>query len=168
MKSGAFNSYYNTKGVREVCHILKNRDCSHEYYQTVNKVSDYMIGIKGVCYEDFLIPAPQHSGYSEYTLDIANRISQLTGAVVLDILGRKPSATLYDMKRQGIKNPCLNLFLKEPLAMCDNGRLLFVDNVISTGITFDTANKLFNDKLVPLVYAVDETACSNSIFVQFA
>lgn len=152
-----FNSYYNTKGVREVCHILKNRDCSYEYYQAVINVSDYMIDIQSVCSSDFLIPAPQHTGYSEYTLDISNRISQLTGAKVLDILGRRPSATLYDMKRQGIRKPCLDLFLKTSFISHGGGRLFFVDNVISTGITFNTANMLVNGDLIPLVYAVDET-----------
>ncbi len=33
----------------------------------------------------------------------------------------------------------------------------FVDNVISTGTTFRTANQLFRMKLKPLVYAIDET-----------
>ena len=36
-------------------------------------------------------------------------------------------------------------------------KLYFIDNVISSGLTFRLANELLHFRLQPLVYAVDET-----------
>lgn len=60
---------------------------------------------------------------------------------------------LYKQKKRG-KIIIPELFVIEQILKYDN--LFFLDNVIDTGITYKTANRLFNGKLKPLVYATTQ------------
>jgi len=65
-----------------------------------------------------------------------------------------PHSPLYFQKKGG-KKPRLTLFLDGKIPLGKN--LYFIDNVISSGLTFRLANELLHFRLQPLVYAVDET-----------
>jgi hypothetical protein len=81
-------------------------------------------------------------------------VSEKTGAVVADILKCVLHSSLYEQKKEGEK-PRLTLFLDGKIPLGKN--LYFIDNVISSGLTFRLANELLHFRLQPLVYAVDET-----------
>lgn len=101
-----------------------------------------------------LIPAPQHTGRAEYTLEIAKIISQVSRAFIADVLRRIPSKTLYEKKYEGQElDP--EMYLEGSIPAAE--RYFFVDNVISTGTTYRTACRICGLGLEPLVYAVDDT-----------
>lgn len=95
---------------------------------------------------DVLIPAPNHGGRAEYTLNISKQIAKMTGAKVADYLTVIPHKPLYEDKDQEIYMSLLCQPQKR------NGRLLFVDNVYDTGKTFSAAKRLIPD-LCPLIYS---------------
>lgn len=103
--------------------------------------------------DDVLVPAPNHNGYAEYTLRVANHIRDRTGARVVDCLEVEKHSQLYVPNRQlslKEKKSKLNMSLKMPLPK--STRYLFVDNVIDTGATFLVAKNLIC-QLEPLVFA---------------
>lgn len=147
-------SYYGEPGVREICHAVKQREDAELKEHAVQVIAEDLISRGIVTENDILIPAPQHTGNAEYTREIAERIAYVTGARVADILKCIPHISLYEQKEMGAV-PELNLYFAREIPKGNS--YFFVDNVISTGTTFRTANQLFNMKLKPLVYAVDET-----------
>lgn len=148
------HSYYHSPGVRENCHDVKQKQDDRLRNKAINQIAEDLV-LRGIVQVgDILIPAPQHSGNAEYTKDIANIISEKTGAIVADVIKCVPHRSLYEQKDMGEK-PTLNLYRDGDLP---NGRqYFFVDNVISTGLTFRQANQLCRFQLKPLVYAIDET-----------
>ena len=150
------NDYYGTPGVRETCHELKEginflTTSKETYNKAIIKVAEFLRATNILTQKDYLVPAPQHTGKAEYTLDIAKILSADTGATVLNILGRTPSETWYRLKKKKI--PVTPEFYLKTSSIPEKGRLFFVDNVIDTGITFRTANILLGGRLNPLVYA---------------
>lgn len=95
------NSYYHTKGVREICHDVKNTSSNKDAILTMAEHFSDMNILDESC---IIIPAPQHYGYADYTLQIAERVSKATGAKILDILKCHPRDMLYDLKKQGKGN----------------------------------------------------------------
>lgn len=147
-------SYYNMPGVRETCHAVKQVADMQAHNDAVKTIAQALVDMNLVTDKDYLIPAPQHTGKAEYTKEIATAVSELTGATVLDVLHCKPHVPLYDQKKRGIPFD-LRLYIKGNIP--STGKLFFVDNVAATWSTFKQANKLFNGKLNPLIYAVDDT-----------
>lgn len=145
------NSYYNTKGVREICHDIKNTSSNKDAILTM---AEYFSDLNILDKSCIIIPAPQHYGYADYTLQIAERVSKVTGAKILDILKCRPRDMLYDLKKQG-KGNTADLYLSEDIKL--SGKYFFLDNVISTGKTFKEACSVTKLNLTALVYAVDET-----------
>ena len=129
--------YYNTTGVREICHKVKKSD--------ISAISSYLS--RSLPSSSILIPAPSHIGYATYTLEICKEIRRRKGNKIADILKRIPSESLYEMKLKG--KGYVEMHLTENV---ENGDYLFVDNVISTGLTFNTAKTLIPN-LLPLVFA---------------
>lgn len=150
----SMNSYYYTVGVRKTCHDVKQNENQMLRNEAIKKIAENLISRNIVQTGDVLIPAPQHNGNAEYTKDIANIVSEKTGAVVVDVLKCVPHSSLYVQKKGG-KKPRLTLFLDKKIPLGKN--LYFIDNVISSGLTFRLANELLHFRLQPLVYAVDET-----------
>ena len=140
-------SYYGNSGVRELCHAVKGRK------------KNIPIRIMAEFLEQFvddhsiIIPAPQHYGYADYTLEIAQLICKAKGSRVADILKCIPHDSLYQQKLKGNE---LNLELLLNGAAPSYGKLFFLDNVISTGTTYKAAQSLLGRELIPLVYAIDE------------
>ncbi len=146
------NGYYETPGVRDICHALKERKGKNDYNDALDEVATYLKSLNIVKEGDCLVPVPQHTGKAEYTLDLAERLAFSTGATVLDIVGRIPSETWYSEKKRGSsETPCF--FLKSSNIPSEK-RLFFLDNVLSTGMTYRKVSELFQKELIPLVYAV--------------
>ncbi len=140
--------YYKTPGARDICHAVKEND-----NEAIRIMAEYFISLGCVNKSSILIPAPQHTGNAEYTLEIANIVSDATGAKVCDILKRHTEKPLYEAKSRGnIAVPSLYVAGRMPSIKSD---VFFVDNVISTGTTFNTACRTIGRNMFPLVFAVD-------------
>jgi hypothetical protein len=106
----------------------------------------------------FLVPAPQHTGKAEYTLEICKIIERINphNITILDVLSCEPRDTLYDMKKKVKKITkdtkfSSGIMLKEALADIE-GPIYFVDNIIATGTTLRDAQQLIPN-IRPLVFA---------------
>ena len=153
----AVNDYYLGTRVRSNCRVVKTPGMSREKLAAIDEISDALLGSRLITSKSVLVPAPQHSGRAEYMLRIANRLSSLTGAQVLDIVRCVPHLPSYTLKKQG-KAAVVEFFLDGEVA---EGRdIVFIDNVISTGRTFADVNSLFGGVLKPLFYAADYRKCS--------
>ena len=148
-----YQSYYNTPGVRDVCHAVKQVSDISARRHAVEIIAAYFIEIGVVDEDSVLIPIPQHTGRSEYTLEIARAVAKATGAKVADIVRCQPHEPLYDRKLEGYDD--LGFFLDGDVP--ERGKLFLVDNVIGTGKTFFSVAALLGRPAAPLVYAIDDT-----------
>ena len=166
-------SYYNSKNTRKLCHIIKEADRnSEEYKNAIEQMADYFVN-QGIFNENsILVPAPQHTGKAEYTWHLAAAISQKTNSPIADILRCKPHKTLYEQKKIGIE-PDVEFYLENAKSVKDlknlfdettmefwkrNGdKVYLLDNNISTGLTFNKAEKLLPG-LIPAPYAIGNFA----------
>lgn len=155
-------SYYNSIDTRTICHELKEGNDTEKYRQAVKMVGDYFINQNVLNDKSILIPAPQHTGNAEYTKDIAKYVQHKIHCSVADVLKCKPHEPLYNQKKEGNELE-LNLYLEN----AENKTFDFwkekgytpylLDNVISTGKTFNEAQNLIPD-LVPLSYSIGNFA----------
>lgn len=135
---------YHDKKIKDLCHGVKERD-----HIAILLMSDYFLNLDVITRNSIIVPAPQHEGFAIYTKEMAEIIASQTGCKIADILISKPRKTLYEEKLTKKKNN-LSFWLKEDIQGND---IYFLDNVIDTGITFQTANRLLQSKLKPLIYA---------------
>lgn len=106
------------------------------------EIADFLSRQVNEC--DIIVPAPNHYGFADYTLDIAEIVSEFTGAKVVDCLKVFPHVPLYENKSQELEfHLC---------GVVPNGRIFLLDNVIDTGKTFLCAKKLI-PSIKPLMYA---------------
>lgn len=166
-------SYYNSKDTRKLCHIIKEADRnSDEYKNAIEQIADYFVS-QGIFNEKtILVPTPQHTGKPEYTLDLAARISVRTKSPVAEILYCTPHDTLYEQKKNGIE-PDVEFHLENAKGEKDlvdlfdettmdwwkrNGdKVYLLDNNISTGLTFNKAEKLLPG-IIPAPFAIGNFA----------
>ena len=172
-------SYYNSKGTRENCHNLKElyteqtynpeEPQNTDYIKAKAEIADYFIRQNIFDENSILIPAPQHTGKAEYTKDLCNEICFHTHSKLLDCLQCKPHKTLYEQKKNNEKiNVEMSLFdLDENLEQknvkefseltekyyLQGKNIYFIDNVISTGYTFNQASKIIPG-IIPAPYAI--------------
>lgn len=169
----AAKSYYNSKNTRKLCHIIKEADRnSEEYKDAIEQMADYFVK-QGIFNEkSILVPAPQHTGKAEYTWHLAAAISQKTNSPIADILRCKPHETLYEQKKNGIE-PDVEFYLENAKGVKDlenlfdettmefwkrnKDKVYLLDNNISTGLTFNKAEKLLPG-LIPAPYAIGNFA----------
>lgn len=156
-------SYYNSKGTRELCHVIKEADRnSEEYKNAIEKVASYIAEHIHKSRYTYLVPAPNHNGKAEYTYDIARIVGLKINAPVFNILECKPHEKLYEQKKKNLE-PDVELFLndygKSVISNFPEGRnyIYLIDNCISTGLTFNKAAELING-LIPAVYAIGNFA----------
>jgi hypothetical protein len=149
----AYLDYYNVPGVRETCHAIKQDRDRSLYFEALETMSCALAAENFDWSSAFLIPAPQHTGSPLYTKQLAENVAEQTGSQVLDIVRCQPHNGTYANKKTGNSDFVPNFFLIGDYP--DNGLLLFVDNVISSGTTYRAINILFDNRLIPLVYAVD-------------
>lgn len=147
-------SYYHMPGVRDVCHKVKQSDDLRARKEAILVIARELVLRNIVRENDILIPAPQHTGSAEYTKKIAKIIASYTHAYVADVLKCLPHVPIYNAKQNGTIT-AIKIYLDGNLPAAKN--YYFVDNVISTGLTFRLSNEVCDYKLKPLVYAVDET-----------
>ena len=147
--------YYSDKYARLICHAVKQDFDMVLRKEAETVIAEYLIGLDISGPDCEIIPAPQHHGHAEYTREIAEMVSVATGASVADIVRCVPHEPFYRTRnRDDLK------FFLEGRADGDK-KLLFLDNVICTGSTFEETQKLFSRELIPFVYAVDYRRCRN-------
>lgn len=150
--------YVYTHGyVSEVCHGVKEHD-----YNSMKEMAKFMAQqIKSDC---FIVPAPQHTGKAEYTLTICKLIQQYSNykVSILDIMGCTPRDTLYNIKKawqeQTGQKQFNDMKFKSGMYLLNeiddlDKDVYFVDNVISTGATYEEAKDLI-PSIKPLIFAV--------------
>lgn len=143
-----YNNYYEGQ-TREICHEIKERN--EECYQIM---ADYFLEQEIIDSQCLLIPAPQHEGYAIYTKKIAELISKKSGAKVLDIIKSRPRDTLYEYKQRH-QNVILDFKITDKQTF-NNQNVFLVDNVLHTGQTLYTCQKLIKHQLIPLVYGISK------------
>lgn len=140
--------YYNDAGARELAHRLKDKNDLNAIEYAAKMMA------KRVVSNAVLIPMPGRNGYAESMLTLANKIAEISGAKVANILVGRKRKSLYDVKKKGI-NPSINylgLTLKEEAPGCDN--IFIIDNVIATGLSMRAATRLIPNA-IPLSFAQD-------------
>ena len=150
--------YYSTPGVRSVCHSVKQHEDIPLRRAGIRIMANHLANrlvMSGMADgRSHLVPIPQHIGYADYTLEIANLVAMATGTSVLNIVRCESHEPSYEQKLKG-EVPFLEFHLTGDVP--DDGTLFLVDNVIGTGQTFRLVNGLFDGRLVPLAFAVDYT-----------
>lgn len=88
-----------------------------------------------------LIPIPNRCGYAKSTLELCNKVAQVVGCGVADILEGNERQSLWEYKMQGksLANIDLGIRLKSGCAVPANAYL--VDNIYDTGTTYRAAVK---------------------------
>ena len=141
-----FNDYHTAPGVKEVCENLRSEDISVRK-SAETTIAYHLFRFGRVTKDCYLVPVPQKkSGKATYTLDICKMISMFTGAKILNIVERVPNS---------------NKFFRTNMVPQDAKVIVFVDDRISTGKTYEKINDLFDQELVPLVFAVDYSMIKN-------
>ena len=146
-------SYHSSPGTRELCHKIKESKSEEDVAKAAEEMASFIVSANAIPERSAFIPAPQRSGKAGYTLVLAGKIAEKTGGFVADILGREPGLSIYEERKAG-RMAGLRLFLEAPVP--DARHLFFVDNVLCEGRTFLAARDLVGERLLPLVYAVDE------------
>lgn len=115
--------------MQKLAHGVKTRDA-----KVVAEVADLMAPI--IPKDAVLVPAPSHTGKATDMLDLAQAISERTGAPVADVLTSDERGSQYDAKYAGKPLSAKELGIKvtgEPLPA---GKLpVVIDNVVDTGNT---------------------------------
>lgn len=138
---------YNTE-TKKACYDIKNIDTRKEAIDIMISFFNKTINLTN---GDVIVPAPQHIGYADYTLELATKLVAGSNAIIADILKCVPHKSVCDQKKEGIK-PTIKMYLKGEIPKSKN--IYFLDNVIATGTTYNEACKLIPG-IKPLVFAID-------------
>ena len=131
--------------MRELCHAAKEG-------RRLDEIANGFIGLWMLNKNSIIIPVPNHVGYAEYTLKIAEIIAEATGSKVCDIVKCKPHEPIYNLKKLG-QIPSVEFYLvSDP----PEGDIYILDTVTATGYTMESVRRLLG-KGRPLVYARDYT-----------
>lgn len=147
MEKRLIYNHYLYRDTREICHAIKNRN--EECYKIM---ADYFLEQEIIDTQCLLIPAPQHEGYAIYTKSIAEIIASKSGAKVLDVIKSNPRKSLYECKQNQI-NAVLDFKITEKVFF-GTKKVFLVDNVLHTGQTLSTCQKILGHHLIPLVYGI--------------
>lgn len=157
--------YQHDGWAARICHAVK--EGSREAKEAM---ADFLA--KQIKEPTVLLPAPQHTGEAEYTLEIAEMIQKRLGPNMVSVCNTlvcDPHETMYDQKRS-LATGSANPLSAEQISSLDAGNMRWregaaqifgkyihwkhclLDNVISTGRTFEEVRKLVPD-IEPLVFA---------------
>ena len=159
---GQVYSYIHDGYAAKICYAVKEGN-----QEAVKTMASFLA--KNVNEPCVLVPVPQHTGNAEYTLELAEEVRRIVRAEkhieveIADVLSSTPHETLYDQKKKLEKQE----FTEEEISNLDCGDLkvnldfktengkkyLALDNVYSTGKTFEETEKLVPG-IKPLVFAV--------------
>lgn len=114
--------------LREIAHGVK--DGSAKYADMAAILFDQMLPPDCV-----IVPMPGHRGRADTMLDVALRISAMSGRAVLDALACVPHESSYAQKARGVE--------PSPIAMrarfAVHGKVAIIDNCIASGVTASAA-----------------------------
>ena len=137
--------------IREVAYQLKTSN-----QQAIEAAAAVMAA--HVTSESILVPIPDSGGSTEANINLCAAISKLTGAMVSDSLYRARAVESSSRRRQqgkpGIKAEDHNMRSRHEFAATQ--KVLFIDNVLTTGATADAARLATNGVGGLLAYAKAE------------
>lgn len=114
--------------LREIAHGVK--DGSAKYADMAAILFDQMLPPDCV-----IVPMPGHRGRADTMLDVALRVSAMSGRAVLDALACVPHESSYAQKARGLA--------PAPIAMrarfAVHGKIVVIDNCIASGVTASAA-----------------------------
>lgn len=148
-----YQDYQTTPGVRELVDALKQTEDPFLKKRATAAITNWFLRFGQVDRSSYLVPVPQHSGDAEYTKDICEALSSMTGAKVLDIVKCSPVPCINKYKPK-IESE-YEFYRTNTVPKVKNSRFYFVDTIINTGETYRQVNDLFDQELVPMVFAVD-------------
>lgn len=149
VKLSEANPYYEGD-VREIVEGIKRKDPS-----SLKKAAEAMA--KAVKTGDALVPVPSHLGYAEETLALAEEISRLTGAPVVDALKSTPRSSNYEKEELGVLPSANTLGMFKTANVPEGRRVVLVDNLVSTGTAAAAAAEAMGEGEV-LAFAWDVNA----------
>lgn len=159
---GQVYSYIHDGYAARICHAVKEGN-----QEAVKTMASFLA--RNVSEPCVLVPVPQHTGKAEYTLELAEEVRRIVRAEknveveIADVLSSTPHETLYDQKKKLKKQEltdeeineldCGDLKLNPDFKAESGKKYLALDNVYSTGKTFEETEKLIPG-IKPLVFAV--------------
>lgn len=144
------------------------KEVKHHDHDSIKLMADFLTGqIAEQC--AYLVPAPQHTGAAEYTLEMCQDMVEMAKEadkvlIIADILKCTPREMLYDQKwKQGktVGNLETGFYLDGDIPI--GYPIYFVDNVIGTGTTFFDACKLVPN-MKPLAFAIGKQSIDKLSF----
>jgi len=127
--------YYETKGLRELCHAVKQRN--DDAMTTAAECLSDIVTLYNL--DGFhIIPIPNHSGKAEYTLEILKRLQKLNDITIDDILVGSHHETMYNAKKSGNPLSKDKFGFRITRNITSKNTILF-DNVIGSGTTYFAA-----------------------------
>ena len=82
-----------------------------------------------------IVPMPGHRGRADAMLDVALRVSAMSGRAVLDALACVPRESSYAQKARGDKPTPIAMYAKFAV----HGKIIVIDNCIASGVTASAA-----------------------------
>jgi len=146
VERGRAYRYYDD-GVSEVAHGI-----SEGNLDAIKIAGDFLA--KQVTSNDILVPMPSRYGFANTTMILANYISEISGAKIVNCLVGSERESIYTTKKQDRSEKQVDLGLDFICETPKHSTLFIVDNVIGTGYTMGAAQRLLPNS-EPLVYAVD-------------
>lgn len=148
-----YQDYDTTPGVRQLVDDLRQNEDPLLRSRAIAVISEWFVKFGEVGKFDVLVPVPQHSGDAEYTKKICENIASVTGASVLDIVKCSPVPSFKTYKPNDNKR--YEYYRSDRIADAKNSNFYFVDSIIKSGDTYKQVNDLFDQQLIPMVFAVD-------------
>lgn len=120
------HEYYDSSFARKVSHLSKEGD-PFAVIAAVEQLAN-LIPVNAT-----LIPVPSRHGYADQTLHLAERIAQIVGCRVADVIKGSPRISLYEAKKSG---STLNVTDFNFSLLGDPGEVpVIIDFVFATGTT---------------------------------
>ena len=155
-----YYDYYKMPGVREICTAVKQTENKELREMAISAMATYFTDKIITNHDGFeksiIIPIPQHTGEADYTKEIAERVGEVSGSIVLDILKTEPRDSFYCTKKKDASDEFeFNVPSVAPILEAENcfgadtmPEIYLLDNVIATGKTFKKALTCLSE-LVP-------------------
>jgi len=126
---------------QKLAHGVKSRDP-----EVIAEVADLMAPL--IPKDAVLVPAPSHSGKATDMLDVAQAISELTGAPIADVLRGGERDSQYKAKKAGRPLSVDDLGIKATGKLPDGKLPVVIDNVVDTGSTAEACVRALGKGIV--------------------
>jgi len=144
----AVSDYYTDTGeARELAHKAKKGDPV-----AISKMAEEMAIL--VPKETTLIPVPSSLGKATITKELVDKIAEITGSKVADIVTGNKRASLYSLKKKGKSLSKDELGFKLS-ATVPKGKYMIVDTVLGTGTTMRAIKGILPNARI-LVHSIDK------------